>query len=223
MKNLGYPKDAVKLVGNIYSQSNTIFTSVRSSTTKTLFLIKKTRGAYRCSQIDNFPLKATPFEQIWCQLVEIQIPQFSPTQTFKFIHKLLLQNIYEINHITSLNGKNLMSQEDFKHYYVTPTKLIKQALDIPKCNPTCLNPCTNHHPPRTLKEEYITMDHNVESRTREIPTHPPTPPHPPQPKPSLNIKNNPIRYPIHSILNYKEIKTKNKHKITKKYQTFLCQ
>ena len=25
MKDLGYPEDAVKLVGNIYSQSNTIF------------------------------------------------------------------------------------------------------------------------------------------------------------------------------------------------------
>ena len=48
-------------------------------------------------------------------------------------------------------------------------------------------------------------------------------PHPPQPKPSLNIKNNPIRYPIHSILDHKEIKTNDKYKITKKYQTFLCQ
>ena len=123
-----------------------------------------------------------------------------------------------------------MSQEDFKHYYIIPTKLIKQALDIaeqlschPRCNPTCLNPCINHHPPHTLKEDYITRDHNVEPRTREIPIHPLMPPHPPQSKPLLNIKNNPIRYPIHSILDHKEIKTKDKNKITKKYQTFLCQ
>ena len=122
-----------------------------------------------------------------------------------------------------------MSHEKIKYYYITPTKLIKQALYIaiqlfyhPRCNPTCLNPCTNHHLPRTLKEEYISRDHNIEPRFRESPIHPPMPPHPPQPKPPLNIKNNPIRYPIHSILDHKEIKTKDKYKITKKYQTFLC-
>ena len=123
-----------------------------------------------------------------------------------------------------------MSQEDFKNYYETPTKLLKQPLDIveqifchPRCNPTCLSPYTNHHPPRTLKEEYITMDHNIKPRTTKTPIHPPTPPHPPQPKPSLNIENNPIRYSIHSILDHKVIKTKDKYKITKKCQTFLCQ
>ena len=52
---------------------------------------------------------------------------------------------------------------------------------------------------------------------------PPTPPQPPQPLPPPNIKNNPVRYPIHSILDHKEIKTKDKYKITKEYQTFLCQ
>ena len=93
----------------------------------------------------------------------------------------------------------------------------------PKCNPTCLNTCTNHHPPCTLKEVYITINHNIEPRTREPPIHPPIPPHLPQPKPPLNIKNNPIRYPIQSILNHKEIKKKDKYKITNKYQTFLCQ
>ena len=121
-----------------------------------------------------------------------------------------------------------MSHEEFKYYYIMPTKLIKQALDIaaqlfchPKCNPTCLNPCTNHHLPRTLKEEYISRDHYIEPRSRESPIHPPMPPHPLQPKPPLNIKNNSRRYPIHSIIDHKEIKTKNKYKITKKYQTFV--
>ena len=123
-----------------------------------------------------------------------------------------------------------MSQEDFKNFYAKPTKLIKQALNIAeqlfchlRCNPNCLNPCDKHHPPHTLKEEYITLDHIIRPRTPKIPIHPPTPPHPLQPIPPLNIKHNPTRYPIHSILNHKEIKTKDKYKITKKYQTFLYQ
>ena len=49
------------------------------------------------------------------------------------------------------------------------------------------------------------------------------PPQPPQPLPPPNIKNDPISYFIHSILDHKEIKTKDKYKITKEYQTFLCQ
>ena len=151
----------------------------RSPTTRTLFLIKKARGAHFRSNIDNFPLKATPLEQIWCQLSTIQLPQINPTQTLKLLHKLLLHNIYEIKHITLSNGINLMTQEDFKKIYTKPTKLIKQALDIakqlfcyPRCNPTCQTPCDNHHPPCTLKEEYITLVHNIEPRTTETPIHP---------------------------------------------------
>ena len=203
---------------------------IRSPTTRTLFLIKKTSETHLCSNIDNFPLKATPLEQIWCQLSITQLPQINPIQILKFLHKLLLQNIYEIKHIILPNGINLMSQEDFKFFYTKPKKLIKQAVDIakqlfchPRCNPNCRNPCNNHHPPRTLKKEYIILDHNIEPRIAESHTHPPMPPHPPQPLSSPNIKNNPIRHPIQSILNHKEIKTKDKYKITKKYQTFLCQ
>ena len=202
----------------------------RSPTTRTLYLIKKAGGAHLRSNIDNFPLKATPLEQIWCQLSTIQLPQINPSQTTKLFHKLLLHNIYEIKHITLPNGTNLMTQEDFKNYYTKPTKLIKQALNIaeqlfcyPRYSPNCQNPCDNHHPPCTLKEEYITPDHNIEPRTIETPIHPPMPPHPPQPLPPPNIKNNPTRYPIHVILDHKEIKTKDKYKIKKIYQTFLCQ
>ena len=97
----------------------------RSPTTRTLILIKKTRGAHFQSNIDNFPLKATPLEQIWCQLSTIQLPQINPTQTLKLLHKLLLHNIYEIKHITLPNGINLMTQEDFKKIYTKPKKLIK--------------------------------------------------------------------------------------------------
>ena len=123
-----------------------------------------------------------------------------------------------------------MSQEDFKKINTKSMKLIKQALDIaeqlffyPRCNPNYQNPCDNHHPPHTLKEEYITLNHNIEPRTTKTPIHLPTPPHPPQPLPPPNIRNNPIRYPTHSILNHKVIKRKDKYKITKEYQTILCQ
>ena len=123
-----------------------------------------------------------------------------------------------------------MSQKDFKNFYTKPTKLIKQALDIAeqlfcylRCNPNYQNPYDNHHPPHTLKKEYITLDHNIEPRTTETPIPSSMPPHPPQPLSPPNIKNNPLRYPIHSILDHKEIKTKDKYKITKEYQTFLCQ
>ena len=190
----------------------------RSPTTRTLVLIKKAGGAHFRSNIDNFPLKATPLEQIWCQLSTNQLPQINPTQNLKILHKLLLHNIYEIKHITLPNGTNLMTQEDFQKFNTKPTKLIKQALDIVeqlfcylRCNPTCQTPCDNHHSPRILKEEYITRDHNIVPSTTKTPIHPPMPPHPPQPLPPPNIINNPISYPIHSILDHKEIKTKDKY------------
>ena len=102
----------------------------RSPITKTLFLIKKVGGAHLQSNIDNFPLQATPLEQMWCPLSTIQLPQINPIQTLKLLHKLLLYNIYEIKHITLSNGINLMTQEDFNFFYSKPTKLIKQPLDI---------------------------------------------------------------------------------------------
>ena len=44
-----------------------------------------------------------------------------------------------------------------------------------------------------------------------------------QPSPPTHIKNNPLRYPIQTILNHKVHETKDKYKITKKYTTYLCQ
>ena len=44
-----------------------------------------------------------------------------------------------------------------------------------------------------------------------------------QPNPPPNIKNNPLRFPIHTILNHKSNETKDKYKITRKYNTYLCQ
>lgn len=67
-----------------------------------------------------------------------------------------------MKHITLPNGTNLMSPNDFKRYYKTPTKLEKNALNIaeqlfchPNCTTNCANPCTQHPPVRTLKTKYI--------------------------------------------------------------------
>ena len=37
------------------------------------------------------------------------------------------------------------------------------------------------------------------------------------------IINNPLKFPIYNILNHKSIETKDKYKITIKYNTYLCQ
>ena len=172
---------------------------IRSSITKTLYLIKKASGAHFCSTIENFPLEATSLEKTWQSILTDLNPQINHIQSHKFIYKLLIHNIYNIKHLTLANGTNLMFHEDFKHYYTTPTKLIKQSLDMatqlychPSCNLNRPNPCPNHHPPCTLKQEYITIDHNIESRNRETPIHPSIPPHPKTP---LNIKKQPNKIP----------------------------
>ena len=103
---------------------------IRSPTTRTLFLIKKVGGAHLRSNIDNFPLQATPLEQIWCPMSTTHLPQIHPTQILKLLHKLLLHNIYEIKHLTLPNGINLMTPGDFQIFYSKPTKLIKQAMNI---------------------------------------------------------------------------------------------
>ena len=54
----------------------------------------------------------------------------NPTQSLTLIHKLLVQNMYEIKYRTIRNGINVMSQEDVLTFYTKPAKLIQQALDI---------------------------------------------------------------------------------------------
>ena len=150
----------------------------RSPTTKTLYLLKKTGCAHLRSTIKNFPLEAAPLEKTW--LIEsINLhPHIHHTQSLKLIHKLLLYNIYDIKHLTLPNNTNLMSYKDFKNYYATPTKLIKQALDTatqlychPSCNLKCQNICFNHYLLCTLKQKYITIEHNIEPRDRVAPIH----------------------------------------------------
>ena len=202
----------------------------RSPTTRTLYLIKTAAGAHLRSTLENFSIEATQLEQAWTQQTEALLPHFNPTRIRKLIHKLLLYNIYEIKHITLPNGTKLMTTDDFKTYYQPPTKLIKQALNIaeqifchPQCLPYCPNPCPNHHPPRTLKQEFITIIHQIAPRTIEPPTHPQPLPHPLHLQTPLHIKNNPNQHPIYKILDCKETKTKDKYKIPKKYHSYLRQ
>ena len=133
-------------------------------------------------------------------------PQMNPTQIFKPIHKLLLHNIYDIKHLTLSNGINMMSHVDFEYYYTKSTKLMKQTLNTaiqffcqPRCNPNCQNICPIYHPPRTLKQEYIILEHNLEPRIREAPIHPPIhppiPPHPPHPISPTYIKKQSNKIP----------------------------
>ena len=121
-----------------------------------------------------------------------------------------------------------MSSNDFQTYYTTPTKLVKNALNIaeqlfchPRCNNECQTPCNRHTLPCTLKTRYITNNQTL-TPTFENPLDTPLPQQT-QPTPPPNITNNPMKFPIHTILNHKSIETKNKYKITIKYNTYLCQ
>jgi len=140
----------------------------------------------------------------------------------------MAHKIYNINQIILPNGTKLMSPEEFKIYYQNPTKLDKSALNIaeqlfcePKCDEDCPNPCQIHLPPRTLKNKYKIYNHRIIPRTPTNPVQVPQPPQ--QPAPPQNIKNDPIKFPIRTILNHKTITTKDKYKIPKKYNTYLCQ
>ncbi len=125
-----------------------------------------------------------------------------------------------------------MSPEDFKIYYQNSTKLEKSALNIaeklfcyPNCTQECPNPCQRHPQPHTLKERYISNNQEMTPRIPENPLHLllPQQPQPQPPTPPSNVKNNPIWFPIYTITNHKTHKTKDKHKITKIYNTYLCQ
>ncbi|HYP43504.1 MAG TPA: hypothetical protein VEQ18_05730, partial [Candidatus Nitrosocosmicus sp.] len=197
---------------------------------ETLYLIKKAGGAHLKSTIPNFPLEATPLESTWNNLSQEILPHFPSKQSMKLIHKLLLHNIYKIKHLTLPNGTNLMSHSEFEIYYTKPTKLIKQALHIaeqlfchPRCNPNCQDFCNEHYPQRTLKKDYITLNHHIRPKLIIPPIHPPTPPHYLHPRPPQNIRNNPATFPIETIIDHKDINTKDKYKIPKQYQSNLCQ
>ena len=123
-----------------------------------------------------------------------------------------------------------MTSADFKRYYASPTKTIKAALDLahtllcePPCHNQCPNNCPTHPLPNTLKDAYKIQNHHIQPRTNRHNIHPPPPPPPEYPKPPAHIQNNPIQFPIHSIIKDHPHTYTDKNKITKKYTTYLCQ
>ena len=96
---------------------------IRSPITRALYLLKTTSGAHLKSTLQKFPLLPTPLEKQWMQQAQ-NLPTLTPTTSLKYLH-----NITELKHIIHSNGTQLMTNEDFKTYYVTPTKTTKAALN----------------------------------------------------------------------------------------------
>jgi hypothetical protein len=127
-------------------------------------------------------------------------------------------------------GDCLKDHNDFKYYYATPTKLIKNAFNILEqllyhlpYLPQCPHPSTTHHPSKTLLLQHITPNHIIYPilyPPPAFPSHLPLPLHPPPPR---YATQNLLQYPITSILNHKEQKAFNNNKILKKYTSYLCQ
>ena len=144
-------------------------------------------------------------------VVELLFSCLYHNTSLKLLQKLLIHNIIELGQLTLPNGLNMMSPNDFKNYYSNPTKLIKSALNIaqqlfchPLCLPQCQQPCPHHHPPRTLKDNYIIINHNILPRQPDPPLHPPNPPHPRHPPPPRDVLKDPRQFPIHIILDHKK-------------------
>ena len=123
-----------------------------------------------------------------------------------------------------------MSHTGFSTYYKSPTKLETNALNIAEqlfCHPRYTQdyptPCTRHPHPRTLKPQFITHNHTLLPRIQTTPTNTPRPQQTHMPNPPINTINNPLRFPIHTILNHKANETKDKYKLTIKHNTYLCQ
>ncbi len=123
-----------------------------------------------------------------------------------------------------------MAPEDFKTYFKTPSKLEKSALQIaeqlfcyPRCTPNCLNNCVIHPLARTLKTKYVSNNQHIVVRTPNNPPQAPNPQLQYHPNPPPHIINNPIRFGINIVLDHKINVSKDKYKITKNYNTYLCQ
>ena len=122
-----------------------------------------------------------------------------------------------------------MTNDKFKHYYDTPTKISKTTLDHARalfcetsCHNQCPDICLTHVASNTLKKEYKIQNHNIPTRAREHNAHPP-PPQLKHPKPPLHILKNQTQFPIHSIINDRLGTYKDKNKMTKAYMAYLCQ
>ena len=123
-----------------------------------------------------------------------------------------------------------MAPEDFKNYYKTPSKLEKNALQIaeqlfcyPRCTPNCLNNCAIHPPARPLKTKYVSNNQYIVPSTPNNPPQAPNPQLQYHPNRPPHITNNPIIFGINIIIDHTINISKIKNKITKKYNTYLCQ
>jgi hypothetical protein len=157
----------------------TQYDCIRSPTIRTLFLLKTEGGIHLKTTNENFQLHMTKLEQEWRIQATNELPHLNPDLSLKLLHKLLIHNIYKIQHITLPNGTNLMTPNDFKIYHKAPSKLEKNALQIaeqlfchPSCKPNCPNPCTRHLPARTLKPRYISNNQNLIPRILDNPPQP---------------------------------------------------
>ena len=192
--------------------------------------MKNEGGVHLKSIESSFQLHIMELELEWKKQAIALTPQLNNELSIKLLHKLLTHNIQKIKHISLPNGTTLMSPKDFQTYYKTPTKLEKNALHIAEkkfchqsCNQQCPNPCNRHPQARTLKTQHISINRDLTPKIHENPLHQPLPQQPHQPNPPPNIIKNPLKFPIQIILKHKSNETKDKYKITKKFNTYLCQ
>ena len=104
-------------------------------------LLKTASGAYSKSKMENVLLEPISLE--WMiqahNLSKLIKPLF-----LKVLHKLFSYNTYKVKYVTLPNGTNFINKGEFKYYYDTLIKLIKQGPGIVQqqfCEPPCLALC----------------------------------------------------------------------------------
>ena len=175
---------------------------VRSSITRTLFLLKHETGVHLKSTIDSFLLNSSPLETAWSKEVQ-NLQGLNPNTSLKLLQKLLLHNIIKLEQIIMPNGTTLMNPDEFKTYYSNPTKLIKSALNIanqlfyhPSYHQECHIPCPHHYLLRILKNDYIIINHIILPQYPTPPIHPPNLPIPHLPPFLIICLTNHINFPF---------------------------
>ena len=158
------------------------------------------------------------------------IPTLTPKLSLKYLHKLILDNIFELKHITCPNGTHLMSNDEFKTHYNKPTKIHEIALEYvrklfcePICFTQCTHPCPTHMTPNTLRNKYKILNHDIHIRPQERHTQLPPPLSSEHPKPPPYILKDPTHFLIQTIKNDRPCAYTYKYEITKKYTSYLCQ
>ena len=104
--------------------------------------------------MDNFIFNTSPLKNIWMK-EEQNIYGLNHTTSLNLLQKLLLHNITKLGQITLPNGLNMMSPNDFKNYHSNPAKLIKSALNFAQqlfCHPLAPRNVNNHTHTITLQE-----------------------------------------------------------------------